>query len=388
MISKRLNSLPKYAFAQINDQIKLLQSKGIKIIDFGVGDPKEPTPEFIREAAKKAIDEHASSGYPSYNGSKNFREKVAEYLKRRSNIDLDPETEISSTIGSKEAVFNFPEAVINPGDYVLMPNPGYPPYKSGTIFAEGIPYQYPLLPENDFFPDFSKIPEEVLQKAKILWLNYPNSPTGKTASKNFYEKAIKFAQKHNILIASDECYLDIYYQKKPISILEISKKNIIAFHSLSKRSNMTGWRIGFVCGDADIVQTFKKLKPNIDSGTPDFIQDAAAKALGDDIHVQKSRDLYIQKKEILLNAFKKINLEIHEPESTFYIWQKVPKNYTSIEFAKKLLDSEIGIIVTPGELISDEINNFNPGKDYVRFALVPSLEQIKSAAEKLEKLKV
>ncbi len=197
--SSRLSQIPSYAFAEVDKIVQSLKQKGIEPIDFGVGDPTDPTPLFIRQAAKKAIDTYRASGYPSYIGMPKFRQAVALWYQKRFKVRLDPETEICSNIGSKEAIFNFPEGFINPGDYVLMPNPGYPPYKSGTLFAEGIPYQYPLLRENDFYPDFKSFPQNVLKKAKILWLNYPNSPTGKIASANFYKKAIAFAQKYHLL---------------------------------------------------------------------------------------------------------------------------------------------------------------------------------------------
>lgn len=396
-----------------------LKKQGIDVIDFGVGDPVEPTPAFIREAMKKGADEFATSGYPSYEGRLNFRQAVAEYSRLRFNITLNPETEICSTIGSKEAIFHFPEAVINPGDVVLIPSPGYPPYKRGTTFAEGVPYFYPLLEENNFLPDLAAIPTDVLEKAKILWLCYPNNPTGALATRAFYEKAIAFCQKNNLILASDECYTDIYMtDEPPLSILEMvahqnhgaqkntfADSNVLAFHSLSKRSNMTGYRIGWVAGDPELVAAFKKLKTNIDSGTPDFIQSAAIAALGDEEHVKIQRRLYRQRAEVLTQTFRKIGLPSARPQAgknnlggAFYLWQKVPQGLTSAEFAQKLLDPKIAIVVTPGSWISDECTianpdatgdstkTINPGEGYVRFALVPSLEKTKEAAERLARL--
>jgi LL-diaminopimelate aminotransferase len=393
--SARLQSLTSYAFAAVNEAVQTLKDQGITPIDFGVGDPIDATPQFIRDALKKAVDDYAHAGYPSYIGQKEFRQAVAEYSRLRFQVELNPETEITSTIGSKEGVFNFPEAILNPGDVVLIPSPGYPPYKRGTVFAEGTPYFYPLLEENNFFPDFNTFPEDILKRAKILWLCYPNNPTGALATKEFYERAIEFAQKHNLIIASDECYTDIYLTDEvPLSILEVAPKNltgtnIITFHSLSKRSNMTGYRIGWVAGDSEIVSAFKKLKTNIDSGTPDFIQAAAIAALGEESHVVTQRKMYRERAEVLTQAFLDIGLPPAKPQGAFYLWQRVPEGMTSVGFAQKLLSPEIAMVVTPGAWISDECidqnNNvvLNPGEGYVRFALVPSLKETKEAAERL-----
>lgn len=388
MPSSRLSSIPPYAFAEVENLVAQLRVQGITPIDFGVGDPIDPTPQFIRAAAKQAIDTYASAGYPSYIGLAEFRQEISNWYQRRSGVSLNPETEISSTIGSKEAIFHFPEGFINPDDIVLMPTPGYPPYKTGTIFAEGIPYQYPILLENDFFPDFSTFPPEILKKARILWLCYPNSPTAKIATPEFYKRAINFAAKNNLIIASDECYLDLYYEEKARSILEFGRDNIIVFHSLSKRSNMTGYRIGFVAGDPQLISIFKQLKTNIDSGTPNFIQAAAIAALQDETHVAALRNQYREKRDLMLNALGNLGLPIHIPEGTFYIWQQVPRGFNSISFAKKLLAPETAIIVTPGEWISDLVNGLNPGQNFVRFALVPNLEQIHEAANRIQKLKL
>ncbi|MBI4235386.1 aminotransferase class I/II-fold pyridoxal phosphate-dependent enzyme [Candidatus Peregrinibacteria bacterium] len=391
-ISKRLQSLPAYAFKEISDKVEALKAAGVKAIDFGVGDPSEPTPDFVIGSLAGAGRKHANSGYPSYIGLKELRQAAADYMKRRFSVALDPETEISSNIGSKEAIFNFPEGFINPGDIVICPSPGYPPMKTGTIFAEGVPYYVPLLEENGFLVDFENIPEDVLEKTKIIWINYPNSPTGAIANAEYYGDLIAWARKHNIIIAADEgCYIDIYFDEPPISILQAAKElglgyeGIVAFYSLSKRNNMTGYRAGFVAGDKAIVDIFKKLKTNIDSGTPNIIQEAAIVALKDDEHVEKMRGLYGQKRDLLLQAFEAIGLEVRKAPATFYIWQKAP-NGDDIEFAKRLLSPEIGIVVTPGSLISDVCEGgLNPGKGYVRFALMPTIAEIHEAAEKLKK---
>jgi LL-diaminopimelate aminotransferase len=306
-------------------------------------------------------------------------------MKREYNVELDTETEISSTIGSKEAVFHFPIGFINPGDIVICPNPGYPVYKTGTQFQNGTPYFTPLLEKNNFLIDFSLIPQDVAHKAKIIWTNYPNSPTGASATKQWLEELISWAKNYNIIIAADEgCYNDIYFGKKPISILEIEKSGIITFYSLSKRSNMTGYRVGFVAGDKNIVSGFRKVKTNIDSGTPSFIQDAACLALRDQIDVKKMREEYQEKRNIMIDSLVSHGLEQPKGDATFYLWQKTPVGVSSIKFAETLADN--GIVVTPGELISDTIDGFNPGKNFVRFALVPTIEDIKEAATRIKNL--
>ncbi len=382
-ISQRLNNISNYAFADIDNKVNELKKLGIKAIDFGVGDPKEPTPEIVRNIIKKAVDARKSSGYPSYIGSEEYRREISKWYKKRFNISLDYETEISSTIGAKESVFNFPEAFINPGDYVIIPNPGYPPYERGTLFAEGKPYFLSLLKENNFLMDISNIPREIVKKSKLLWINYPSNPTGAMASKEFLKEVIDFGHDNNIIIASDECYSEIYFNEKPHSILEYSKEGVVAFQSLSKRSAMTGYRIGWIAGDREIIAAFRKLKTNIDSGTPTFIQDAAISALNDEKHVEEMRNQYKKKRDILINALISIGLEDCRPDAALYVWQKTPKNIDGINFTKKLLQKKIAIVVTPGVLISTTINDFNPGNNYVRFALVPTLDETKEAARRI-----
>ena len=278
-LSKRIAELPNYPFAKLEKIIADLKKTGVKPIDFGVGDPADPTPDFIRAAAQKSIDTHAASGYPSYIGSQNFREAIVGWFEKRFGVQLNSETEITSSIGSKEAIFHFPLAFIDSNDVVLIPTPGYPPFARGCEFAGGKPYFLPLSKENDFLIDFAKIPAEVARRAKILWLNYPNSPTGAIATDEFFKAAVAFCQQNEIILASDLAYSEIYFGAKPKSILEFTRKNVVEFHSFSKRSRMTGYRIGFVAGDAEIIEAFKKVKTNIDSGTPNFLQDAAITAL-------------------------------------------------------------------------------------------------------------
>jgi len=381
--SKRILSIGTYAFAEVDKMVQTLEKEGIMPTDFGVGDPKEPTPELVRNACKEAIEKRATAGYPSYIGTIEYRTAIAEWMERRFNVKLDPETEISSTIGSKESIFNFHEGVIDPGDIVLIPNPGYPPMARGTLFAEGRPYYLNLLEDDDFLPNLCDIPLEIVKKTKLLWINYPNNPTASIAPKSFLKEVIDFGHENNIIIASDEAYSELYYTKKPMSILELDREGIIAFNSFSKRSKMTCYRIGWVAGDTELVSIFRKVKTNIDSGTATFIQDAAVTALSDEQHVIEARKEYKQKRDIMIEAFKKIGLKIKEPMATIYIWQKCPEGITSLDFVKKLLNRKIAIVCTPGCWISEEVNGINPGEGYVRFALVPTIEEAKAAADRL-----
>ncbi len=384
-VSQRIATAAPYPFVELEKLKAELKTKGIAVIDFGVGDPVDPTPEFIREAAKTAVDAQASSGYPSYTGSAEFHAGIAKWFEQRFGVKLDPETEITSSIGSKEAISHFPLAYVDAGDVVLIPTPGYPPYTRGTQFAGGQPYFLPLLPENNFLIDFAKIPTEIATKAKILWLNYPNSPTGAVATAEFYQQAVKFCADNDIILASDLAYSEIYYDEPPQSVLEFARAGVIEFHSLSKRSRMTGYRVGFAVGDPKVIEALKKVKTNIDSGTPNFIQDAAIAALGDEKHVEQSRKEYQEKRDLLVEAFTSLGMEKSEPVATFYIWQRVPEGLTSEEFAKKLLAPELGIVATPGGWISDTTTDGqNPGEGYVRFALVPTVEQVKEAAERIK----
>jgi len=388
--SKRVRSIGAYAFAEVDRLVADLTSRGVDVIDFGVGDPTTPTPAFIREACKTALDRRASAGYPSYIGQPEFRQAAADWIGRRFGVTLDPETQVTATIGSKEAVFHFHEGFIDPGDLVIVPSPGYPPYGRGTLFAEGEALYIPIVAENDFLPDLDAIPLDARRRAKLMWINYPNSPTGKVAPPAFFERMIGFGREHDLIIASDEAYVDTYFgDEPPHSILEYGTEGVIAFFSLSKRSAMTGWRVGCAAGDAGIVGVLRKVKTNIDSGTPQFIQDAAAAALADETHVAEMRRDYRRKREIICDAFVRLGLPDCRPEGTIYVWQRVPAGTSSVDFAKVLLAEDVALVVTPGEWISDLTHDGrNPGEGYVRLALVPSVERTQEAAERLERLRL
>ena len=380
-----LNTKP-YAFAEVDKAVEKLRNKGVEVVDFGVGDPSSPTANFVINNLSLAAQKRAESGYPSYVGDRRFLEAASNYLQNNFGVKLDSNTQITSTIGSKEAVFHFPLGFVNSGDYVICPTPGYPPYQNGTRFAGGIPYFVPLLEENNFLIDYKNIPQDVCDKSKLIWINYPNSPTGATASKEWYKGFVEWASSNNIIIAADEgCYIDIYFEEKPVSILEVATEGIITFYSLSKRNNMTGYRVGFCAGDSRIIDGFKKVKTNVDSGTPTFIQDVAALALADNAHAEEMRKEYQHKIKVLSKTLADIGLPPSKSEATFYLWQKVPQKMSSVCFAKILLD--VGVVVTPGDWISDTCHDgVNPGAGYVRFAVVAPIEMFNLGIERIKTL--
>ena len=388
--SKRVTRLPVYAFAAVADKVDELKAAGKAPIDFGVGDPTTPTPKLVRDAVAVGLDKRRSAGYPSYVGAREYREAVARWNAKRFGVELDPDTEVASTIGSKEGVFNFAEGFVNPGDVVIVPSPGYPPYTHGTSFAEGKCYYYGLTRENGFLPDLGAIPASVCKKAKVMWINYPNSPSGALAPLGFLEEVVEFGHRHNIIIASDEAYSELYYtDEPPHSILEVSKEGVIVFQSLSKRSAMTCYRVGWVAGDERVVKVFKKVKTNIDSGTATFVQDGAIAALADERHVAAMRREYRRKRDILAKALTAAGLDDCTPDATIYLWQRVPKGMRSEAFVMKLLGLDTPIVVTPGAALGHALKRgANPGEGYVRFAFVPSIPDTKRAAKVLKELRL
>lgn len=388
--SNKLGKIDSYVSADIDGIVKNLKAQGKEVFDFGVGSPPESPPLFIQSSMIKAITENRDAGYPDYIGSKKFRETVAQWFERRFNIQLDSESEVTISLGSKEATVHFAHSLVeNSEDIVLIPTPSYPSYESGTIFANGCCYYFPLTKKNNFLPNLSDIPAEIRKKVKLIWINYPNNPTTVIASNAFYKELIEFANKNEIVIASDECYSEIYFSKeKPKSILEFSKdkENIIVFNSLSKRSNMPNYRIGFAVGDKRLISCLRKIKARIDSGHADFIQEAAIIALKDEEHVERKRQEYRKKRDIIVEAFVNSGLKKCEPEATFYIWQEIPQEYSSVEFAKLLLE-QTGIVSIPGGYLSKPINRANIGDRYIRIALVPSFEECKKSAERIRNLK-
>lgn len=386
--SKRVASIGAYAFAAVDEKVAELRAKGIEPIDFGVGDYADPTPEFIREAGKRGIDARAASGYPSYIGDIGFRTAVAAWMGRRFGVKLDPAKEVTSTIGSKEGVFNIHEGLVNPGDVVLVPSPGYPPYKRGTLFAEGEAVFYRLDPKNNYAPMLDGIPADKLKRAKLMWICNPNSPTGGVYTADQVKSVIEFCQKHGIVLCSDEAYSEMWFGKqRPHSALEFSRDGVVACHSMSKRSIMTGWRCGWYAGDERVISIFKKVKTNIDSGTPTFIQDASVAALNDEKHVDELRARILRKRDIVCDALVASGLPDSRPQGTLYVWQQAPKGMSGVDFATALIE-KAHVVVTPGEWLGDTLpDGKNTGEGRVRFALVPDVEQCQQAAKRLAAMK-
>ena len=375
--SDRLKQLPVYLFAEIDKLKSQVKARGVDIISFGIGDPDLPTPKAIVDILKKESEIDANQKYPSYEGLLKFRESVSNWYKKRFNITLDPETEVLSLIGSKEGIGHLPLAFINPGDVVLIPDPGYPVYRAGTIFAGGIPYIMPLKEENDFLPDFSIIPNDILKKAKLMFLNYPNNPTSASADRHFFNEVVKFAKTNEIIVAHDFAYSEVYTgEKGNDSFLEANgaKEIGIEFHSLSKTFNMTGFRIGFAAGNEEIIKGLGAVKTNLDSGVFQAIQLAGAYGLDNELKaVEDNNKIYKKRRELLVSGLEKLGYKVYKSDATFYVWAHVPKTgMTSKDFAVSLLN-ETGIIVTPGSGFGEN------GEGFVRFSLTLSENRIKEA---------
>jgi LL-diaminopimelate aminotransferase len=333
---------------------------------------------------QKSVTNPANHQYPVGTGLLSYRKSVVEWYKRRFSVNLNVD-EVCALIGSKEGIGHIHLGFINPGDVVLIPEPGYPVYNTGTIFTEGVPYFMPLLEKNSFLPDLDIIPADVLKKAKLLFINYPNNPTAAVAPKEFYIRLIEFAKKNSIIVVSDAAYSEIYYDEneKPLSFLEFpgAKEVGVEFHSLSKTYNMTGWRIGWVCGNKDIIAGIAKVKDNYDSGVFQAVQEAAITALTSSQQcVEDVRKIYKERRDILVEGLKNLGWEVDLPKASFYIWAKVPKGYTSSQVVSKLLD-EAAIVCTPGNGMGKS------GEGYVRFALTVNVPRIKEAVERISKIK-
>ncbi len=383
--AERLKKLPPYLFKELDRKRDEAISKGVDVIDLGVGDPDLPTPEPVVEEMKRAVQDSKNHRYPSYVGMIEFRKAVAEWYKNRFGVSLDPENEVLSLIGSKEGIAHFPLAFVNPGDIVLVPTPAYPVYNISTIFAGGTSFFMPLLEENHFLPDLSSIPTQIAEKAKIMFINYPNNPTSAVADKDFFKEVVEFAKKYGIIVCHDAAYTEISFDGYvPPSILEVdgAKDVAVEFHSLSKTYNMTGWRIGFAVGNAELISALGAVKSNIDSGVFQAVQIAAIRALRlDRSWIKETVDIYKKRRDLLVEALNNIGLKVKPPKATFYLWIKVPEGYSSEGFASKLLD-EAGIVVTPG-------NGFGePGEGYIRISLTQKDERLKEAVDRIKRIRI
>lgn len=380
-LADKINQIPPYLFAEINKKKSEMMKKGIDVIDLGIGDPDLPTPKHITEKLIQEIHNPQNLKYPSFIGEKEFREAVADFYDRKFGVSLDPDTEVLALIGSKEGIAHLVMTLINPGDYVLVPDPSYPVYRMATLIAGGKYYNMPLTKENHFTPNFTTIPKSILPKSKLMFLNYPNNPTATTVDIEFFEQAISFARQSNIPIAHDAAYQLITYDGFPApSILQVknSKDIAVEFGSLSKTYNMTGFRIGYVVGNKEIIKGLSTIKGNIDTGQFTPIQKAAAFALkSDQSCIDENLKIYKERITAMVDALKSIGVEVKEPKGSFFIWAPVPKGYTSFDFATKVLE-QTGVIVTPG-------NAFGPsGEGYFRISLSVPTDRLYEAISRIK----
>ena len=381
--SQRLQALPPYLFIEIDKKKRALLAAGKDVINLGVGDPDLPTHKFIIDEMAKAIYDPKNHRYPFDEGVPAYRHAAAAFMKKRFNVTVDADKQILTTIGSKDGIAHLPLAAVNPGDVVLVPQPGYPVYNSGTLFAGGVPHVMPLLEKNDFLPDFDAIPEEIKRKARLVWLNYPNNPTAATAPLDFYQKAVNLAHKYNWIIANDLAYGEVYFEEAPHSILEVPGAADVAieFHSLSKSFNMTGWRIGWAAGNAAVIAALAQVKGNVDSSQFNAIQVAGAAALQHFDHpdVKKQMATYRQRRDALHESLSALGWKFRKPIAGFFCWVNTPKNLPSMDLCSRLIE-EAYVVTVPGA-------GFGPaGEGYLRMALTVDVNRLKEAAQRIAKL--
>jgi LL-diaminopimelate aminotransferase len=382
-LAKRLSGLPPYLFAEIDKVKDEMRRQGVDLISLGIGDPDIPTPPHIVKALQSAAEKILNHQYPPYEGTLAFRTAVAQWYQRRFGVGLDPATEVMSLIGSKEGIGHLPLAFINPGDVVLVPDPGYPVYHAGTLFAGGEPAVMPLYASNGFLPDLKEISPEQARRAKLMFINYPNNPTAAVAPKAFFEEVVEFAHRHNIIICHDAAYSEVAFDGyRPLSFLEIdgAREVGIEMHSLSKTYNMTGWRIGFAVGNAPILAGLATIKTNLDSGVFMAVQDAAIAALsGPDECVADMRHIYQRRQDIAMTGLNEIGLHAERPRATFYLWVPVPPKYTSSELTTRMI-REAGVVPTPG------IGFGAYGEGFIRLSLTVDDQRLREAFERLQKV--
>lgn len=383
--SQRLQALPPYLFIEIDKKKRALLAAGKDVINLGVGDPDLPTHKFVIDEMAKAIYDAKNHRYPFDEGVPAFRQGAAAFMQKRFGVAVDADKNVITTIGSKDGIAHLPLAVVNPGDVVLVPQPGYPVYNTGAQFAGGVPHIMPLLEKNDFLPDLDAIPEDVKKKAKLIWLNYPNNPTAATAPRAFYEKAVAMAHKYGWVIANDLAYGEVYFEEAPRSILEIPGAIDVAieFHSLSKSFNMTGWRIGWAVGNPAVVAALGQVKGNVDSGQFNAIQVAGAAALANFDHadVKKQMAIYRERRDALHAGLTAQGWQFRKPSAGFFCWANTPKGIPSMDLCGRLIE-EAYVVTVPGA-------GFGPaGEGFLRMALTVDVSRIKEAVERIGKLKL
>jgi N-succinyldiaminopimelate aminotransferase len=375
-VSPVLSAQGTYPFVRIERAKRDAAAAGIEILDFGQGDPREPTDPAIRQALVDALQERL--GYPKAEGLPELREAIAGWCGRRFGVDLDPGAEVIPTYGSKEAIFSFAQVMVDSDgvrDTVVVTEPGYPVPGRGAAFAGARVQALPLLEENGFLPDLGSV--EDWDRVALLWVNYPNNPTGALAPATFYERAAQLAQEHDFLLCSDEAYSELWFTEPPSSALEVAdRSNVVVFQTLSKRSSMTGYRSGFVAGPPGVISALRTYRPSTGAAPQEFVQRASIVAWGDEEHVERTRDAYRRKREVLLDVLGRNGWRVAASEATMYLWVEVPAQETSEGCADRLLRH--GVVVAPGSYLGDA------GEGYIRFALVPTLEECIQAAAILE----
>lgn len=378
--ANRISNLPSYFFARLGKQIAELKKEGMDVIRIDIGSPDLPSPDFILQELYRSAADPTHHSYAGYYGIPALRQAMADYYQKRFGVKLNPDTQVVPLIGSKEGIAHVPTAFVNAGDVVLVPDPGYPTYRMSVRLVEGKTYSLPLLSRNDHLPDLEAIPREVLQRSVVLWLNYPNNPTGAVASLDFFERAVDFAHRHDLLICHDAPYADVTYDGYIApSMLQVDGANdvVLEFNSLSKSHNMAGWRVGMAVGNAQAVNALALVKTNLDSGIFRPIQDAAIVALtGDQSWLAERNAIYQKRRDIVLAALKQAGLPVRKPKASLYLWPQVPAGLTSADFARRLLQ-ETGVSVTPGTVFGQH------GEGHVRISLGQATDRIHKAMERL-----
>jgi len=381
----RLGKIPPYLFAEIDRKVQEKKRAGVDVISLGIGDPDLPTPKRIVSVLQEAAADPANHRYPSYFGLAELREAIAAWYSDRSGVSLDPSTEILPTLGSKDGIAHVPLALVDPGDVVLAPDPGYTVYSTGALMAGAEPYIMPLTAANHWLPDLDAIPADIADRARLMWLNYPNNPTAAVADREFLERAVAFCKRYDIVLCHDAPYSEIAFDGyRPLTLFEIpGAKDIgLEFHSLSKTFNMTGWRIGWVCGRADLVGFIGQLKTNIDSGIFQAVQWAAIEALnGGEQETREANDVYAKRHRLVANTLNELGWNIKPPRATFYVWAPVPDGYDSIGFASHVLD-EVGVNITPG------VGFGAHGEGYFRLSVTAPDARLEEAMARMRKLKI
>ncbi len=384
-LASKLENLPPYLMAEANRRIAAMRAKGVDVIDLGMGNPDLPTPDFIVEALYKAARDPKNHGYPNYYGIPELRQGFAHHYVRRWNVSLDPAKEVVPLIGSKEGLVHLTNVLCNPGDIVLVPDPGYPVYRIAAILAGADVYPVPLVEENSYLPDLDAIPVWVANRARLFWLNYPNNPTAAIANVSFFARVVEFAQEHDIIVAHDNAYADVCFDGYSApSFLEVAgaKEVGVEFYSLSKTYNMAGWRVGAIVGNADVVQAVARVKTNVDSGIFTPIQHAAVAALeGDQSWVQERNRVYQRRRDLVMEALRASGIRAAVPKASLYVWGSVSGTGTSMEFCLRLLE-QTGVWLTPGSGFGEE------GEGYFRLSLAAPDDRLSEAVGRLAEFKL